>query len=367
MIRAASFLFALMTIAFVGACCSTPRVGAESARTGDEISVAGRRFHTGVPVVLWTDPGGYDGYRVDKRFAPLDESDWEHSKQGLQSPNRYDSRAKDPALAEATRGGNWNLDQLRANVDQIVLHYDASGTSRQCFRTLHDSRGLSIHFMVDLDGTIYQTLDVKERAWHATKSNARSVGIEIANIGAYPSESPVLDKWYARDEGGLYVTLPPEVGNGGIQTPNFVARPRRPDFVHGSIHDQQLLQADFTPEQYRAIAGLLAALQSALPEIPLDCPRDNDGRPLTRALSDQEWTDFKGVLGHDHIQQNKIDPGPALDWDYLLESARQNHPVQAAASSNAPPGNRQVMHRLCTTAPVLPGRSPPVPVPREPV
>ena len=40
--------------------------------------------------------------------------------------------------------------------------------------------------MLDLDGTIYQTLDLKERAWHATTSNSRSVGIEIANIGAYP-------------------------------------------------------------------------------------------------------------------------------------------------------------------------------------
>jgi len=323
MIRAASFLFVLMTLATLCGGCSSERVGSEATRTGDEISVAGRRFHAGVPVVLWTDPGGYDGYRVDKRFARIEESDWERSKQGLQSPNRYDSRTKDPALAEATRGGNWHLDQLRANVDQIVLHYDASGTSRQCFQTLHDSRGLSIHFMVDLDGTIYQTLDVKERAWHATKSNARSIGIEIANIGAYPSERPVLDKWYGRDARGLYVTLPAEVGKGGIRTPNFVARPRRPEFVRGQIHDEQLLQGDFTPEQYKSIAGLLAALHSALPEIPLECPRDAEGNPLTRCLNDQEWAEFKGVLGHAHIQQNKIDPGPALDWDFVLDESRR--------------------------------------------
>ncbi|MBL8874308.1 MAG: N-acetylmuramoyl-L-alanine amidase [Phycisphaerae bacterium] len=321
MIRAASFLFGLMV--FLCACvgCTSARVGSEAPRTGDEISVAGRRFHTGVQVVLWTDPGGYDGYRVEKRFAPIAESDWEHSKQGLQSPNRYDSRTKDPALAEATRGGNWDLDQLRANIDQIVLHYDASGTSRQCFRTLHDSRGLSIHFMVDLDGTIYQTLDVKERAWHATKSNARSIGIEIANIGAYPSESPVLAKWYARDDQGLYVTLPAEAGDGGIRTPNFVARPRRPDFITGEVHEERLIQADFTPEQYRSLAHLLAALNAALPEIPLACPRDTEGMPLTRCLTDEEWANFKGVLGHDHIQQNKVDPGPAMDWDYLLDRA----------------------------------------------
>lgn len=337
MIRAASFLFGLMVFLCTCVGCTSARVGSEAPRTGDEISVAGRRFHTGVPVVLWSDPGGYDGYRVEKRFAPLGESDWEHSKQGLQSPNRYDSRTKDPALAESTRGGNWTLDQLRENVDQIVLHYDASGTSRQCFRTLHDSRGLSIHFMVDLDGTIYQTLDVKERAWHATKSNARSIGIEIANIGAYPSESPVLAKWYARDDRGLYVKLPAEAGNGGIRTPNFTARPLRPDFVRGPIHGEELVQADFTPEQYQSISGLLAALHGALPKIPLECPRDPDGRPLTRVLTEEEWTRFKGVLGHDHIQQNKIDPGPALDWDAILEESRHmlGAPIDIRARSDA--------------------------------
>jgi N-acetyl-anhydromuramyl-L-alanine amidase AmpD len=37
--------------------------------------------------------------------------------------------------------------------------------------------------MLDLDGTIYQTLDLKERASHATIANSRSIGIEIANMG----------------------------------------------------------------------------------------------------------------------------------------------------------------------------------------
>ena len=68
---------------------------------------------------------------------------------------------------------------------------------------LHDVRGLSVHFMLDLDGTIYQTLDVKEQAWHATIANGRSIGIEIANIGAYPSRrTGPLDRWYQPGQGG---------------------------------------------------------------------------------------------------------------------------------------------------------------------
>ncbi|MBX3378692.1 MAG: N-acetylmuramoyl-L-alanine amidase [Phycisphaeraceae bacterium] len=320
MIRAAILA---LTVLLAG-CQSKPSTGSELKRCGDEIVVAGRFFHTGVPVVLWTDPGGYDGYRVEKRFAPLDQSDWEHSAGSIKTPNRYDSRATDPDLAERTRGGNWDIEAVRETVDQIVLHYDASGTSRQCFRTLHDVRGLSIHFMVDLDGTIYQTLDVKERAWHATKSNARSIGIEIANIGAYPSESPVLERWYTRDERGLYVTLPPEVGDGGIRTPGFVARPRRPDFVRGEVHGQHLVQADYTAQQYSSLASLLSALHIALPEIPLESPRDTMNIALSRCLSDEEWLRFKGLLGHEHIQQNKVDPGPAMDWEFLLDLAKKN-------------------------------------------
>jgi len=44
------------------------------------------------------------------------------------------------------------------------MHYDVCGVSRQYFKVLHDYRGLSVHFMLDIDGTIYQTLDLNERA-----------------------------------------------------------------------------------------------------------------------------------------------------------------------------------------------------------
>ena len=40
---------------------------------------------------------------------------------------------------------------------------DVEGYSKGTFRVLHDMRGLSVHFMLDLDGTIYQTLDLKVR------------------------------------------------------------------------------------------------------------------------------------------------------------------------------------------------------------
>ena len=53
----------------------------------------------------------------------------------------------------------------------------------QCFRVLHDERGLS-RFLVDVDGRVFQTLDVAS-AWHATDANDVSVGVELASLGAF--------------------------------------------------------------------------------------------------------------------------------------------------------------------------------------
>jgi hypothetical protein len=88
--------------------------------------------------------------------------------------------------------------------------------------------------MLDLDGTIYQTLDLKERAWHATISNSRSIGIEIANMGGYRKEegSP-LEHWYTKDANGrTRITLPASLGDGGIRTPHFVGHPATCHFQH---------------------------------------------------------------------------------------------------------------------------------------
>src|SRR5215467_7164278 len=238
-----------------------------TSRKGDEIVVAGKFVHTGTPVVLWMDPGGYDAYRVERRFAPIDKSDWEHSTDEvseLRSPNRYSMRRSGltDEEAEKVRGGGWDLPLLQRVVDQFVIHFDVCGVSRECFKVLQDQRDLSVHFMLDLDGTIYQTLDLKERAWHATTSNSRSVGIEIANMGAYGSEeSGTLKKWYEKGpDGKVRITIPANLGDGGIRTKNFLGHPARPQPVQGTIQGKDLVQYDFTPEQYKALAKLTATL-----------------------------------------------------------------------------------------------------------
>lgn len=303
----------------------SPAIGTISARAGDEIMIAGRLVHTGTPVVLWTDPGGYDAYRVERRFAPPEESAWPAIEGAIGSPNRYGLRrgTLNSNTIERVRGGGWTLEDLQQTVDQFVIHYDVSGTSRQCFKVLHDRRGLSVHFLLDIDGTIYQTLDVKERAWHATKANDRSVGIEIAHIGAYERVAGTpLETWYQRDTLGFWIDLPDWMGDGGVRTPGFVGRPAGDRFVTGTANGRQLIQPDFTPEQYDALIKLTAALCTVLPGIDCDHPRDERGRPLTRVLTDDEFDAYRGLLGHQHVQDNKSDPGPAFDWSRVVDGAR---------------------------------------------
>ena len=213
--------------------------------------ICGRRFYAGVPVVPWT-------------AAPHFEA-----KGPCFQPGRVSKTELSNVLVEE---GSEDFDRLREVVDQFVLHYDAAGSSRRCFEILQEQRKLSVHFLLDVDGTIYQTLDLRDQAWHATKSNPRSIGVEIANLG-----------------------IPKE----GEQPP-------------------------FTEAQYASLAKLAAALCSVFPRIRPEAPRDAEGRIVAGALPDAEFTSFQGILGHSHVQSNKQDPGPAFDWERFLADVRAN-------------------------------------------
>ena len=387
-------------VAFVG-CKSTqkeqtPRraenVAQRVPRNGDEIMVAGQMFHTGAPVVLWTDPGGYDAYRTERRFAPWAEASFEETAKAaaekkrtkaregteVDAPARYGIRfapATRPASAtepatytsrttrrrgrpteggskltaeefEKVRGGGWPLELLQQKVDQFVYHYDVAAVSRGCFKTLHDDRGLSVHFMLDLDGTIYQTLDVKERAWHASESNSRSVGIEICNIGAYSAaDRNRLASYYRKDDKGKTHYVFPVWAKNSQRTPNFSARPIRDEEIVGVVQGTEYHQYDLTPEQYDSLIKLTATLCTVLPRITPDYPRDEHGNLITRVLDDSAWENYHGLMGHYHVQENKQDPGPAFQWDKVINGARKrmglnplpngdviNHPKEAVAT-----------------------------------
>ena len=292
-------------------CASAP-----PPRAHDEIAACGQWFHTGTPVVLWRDDGGYDAYATQKRFTPEPEPD---------GKLRYAKVRGDlpQALAERVQQRGWSLDDLRQVVHLFVLHFDACGTSRQCFKVLQDRRCLSVHFLLDVDGTIYQTLDLQEQAWHATIANAGSVGVEIAHPGCWTApRHPDLLRWYERDEQSWRMKFPAELDEPGVRTAGFVPRPARPEPIEGTIHGVRYWQPDYTEEQYRALAHLCAAVHRVFPRIRLEAPRSRDGAVLTTRLPEAELRAFDGIVGHCHVQANKQDPGPALDWERVLADAR---------------------------------------------
>ena len=189
--------------------------------------------------------------------------------------------------------------ERRGEVRQIVLHYDAAGTSAQCFKVL-ERRGLSCHFLVDLDGTVYQTVDTSARAYQAGTFNDGSVGIEIANVGAYAK----------REEVERLHPIPP-----GVARPAYVPPPARRGPLRGRIHGTDLWQHDYTDAQYEALGHLVAALCGAL-DIPAQAPREAGVLPSPAA--------WHGIVGHYHLTTDKLDPGPAFDWDRFLGLVRAN-------------------------------------------
>jgi len=312
-----------------GKVVDSKNVGQKLERRGDEIMVCGQLFHTGAPVILWTDPGGYDAYRTERRFSPMKDSSYSATTQevkGINSPNRYGLRQSvlTTQQADQVRGGGWPLQLLQDKVDQFVIHYDVCGTAAQCFFILHDVRDLSVHFMLDVDGTIYQTLDLKERAWHATIANSRSVGIEIANIGAYPvsSKEDPLDQWYPHDSSGQRrLALPIYVKKGNLPA-DFVGRPIRQDLMVGDVQGKTLKMYDLTPQQYDSLIKLTATLCKVFPKIKCDYPKDERGQLIAHKLGKEQYDAYEGVLGHYHIDLGKTDPGPAFQWDRVINGAR---------------------------------------------
>jgi N-acetyl-anhydromuramyl-L-alanine amidase AmpD len=345
-------LLTAMTNPLQGVDAATPP--ASTTQVGDEIIVCGERFHTGAPVVLWTDKGGYDFHYSKPPGSP-----------DALKPSHVRMSPLTDAQASQVRRDGWTPYFLRENVDQFVIHYSVDGTSRQTFETLV-KRHLSVQFMLDLDGTIYQAMDLQEEAPHATKANGRSVGIEIANVGAYSGSVAPLNEWYKKDASGkIAIQIPAEFGDGGIRTKNFVGRPARPKIIKGIVQGKMYEQYDLTPQQYISLMRLTAALCSVFPKITCDYPRqkvsfgpssgqlvkdspashpnafatlNEPGILIRHALSGEQYEVYQGVLGHYHVQADKQDPGPAFQWDAIIRGARKIMTPGALAANAAARG-----------------------------
>ncbi len=317
-------LIVVVSTYVLGSTCNMPdrRSAPSSTREDDSIIVCGQPFHTGSRVVLWHDSGGFNGY-LKRSFRKPNVVLPTHPAPGCNTPERYGVRAcfLDEQSQPTKPSARAERQLIERNVDRIVMHYDAAGTSSRCFEILHDDRGLSAHFLVDLDGVIYQTLDVRERARHAGTSNDRSVGVEIANVGAYRSLEE-LRAAIGRVDAAGYGTAYRRLLDEGPVT--------------GTIQGQELYQYRFTDAQYIALANLTRALGEALPRLRPVFPTEAGGEVRSTTLSERDITSFKGIVGHWHVATHKVDPGPSFDWHRLIRELNRggSDPIGSGRSSS---------------------------------
>ncbi len=237
---------------------------------GSEIIVCGKRMDIGHPVRTFMDSDGYNAYLTHRTDDPSQKFPT-YPAPGMEGRElRYRERR--------LLGRERTLQNLKRAVRQVVVHLDGCANARLCFDVLHNQHGLSVHFMVDNDGTIYQTLDLVDCAFHAAGVNETSVGIEVQNRG------------------------------DAARFPHSY-REERPT-VTCTVHGQQFLAYDFTDAQYEGMVRLGRALARIL-DLPLQVPRASTGEAIWTTIADPRR--FDGFLGHYHINKEKWDPGP---WDF---------------------------------------------------
>lgn len=151
----------------------------------------------------------------------------------------------------------------------VVDHRDDPYNMEYVRQTFVDA-GVSVHYIVDRDGTVYCYVPEDRRAWHAgygtwlgdekytNKMNKYAIGIEVVGIGSAEDMAPFLTKKEYR------------------------------------ALDKSLL--GFTDAQYEALKLLVA-----------DVCRRND-IPLDR----------EHVIGHEEFSPQKTDPGELFDWSRIL-------------------------------------------------
>lgn len=169
----------------------------------------------------------------------------------------------------------------RGQQDTIVVHYTGGTTAKSAINALFNSkREVSAHFVIDVDGKVYQLMPLDKVAWHAGRSsmgnrkglNKYSIGIEIVNPGFLKQSS----------SGSFYTYYNQEVkADKAIEA------------KHKNESDSRFWHV-FEPVQIEAAADLCIELSELL--------------------------NIKYIVGHDEISPGrKQDPGPLFPLEKLRE------------------------------------------------
>lgn len=178
-------------------------------------------------------------------------------------------------------------------IEAVIMHYTGSTNPRGTRKWLGmaDDVFVSVHFIVERDGRIWQLIPLDERGAHAGglssklfgkgNVNGRTIGIELMNVGPLKFDGEEL-----KTLSGKSFTFAPISAGGN--------RPGRDDdYPHTSWEAYPTAQIDSTVE-------LLKKLSVEFPVLKSD--------PHSR------------VTGHENVDPTrKMDPGPAFPWEIVLQ------------------------------------------------
>jgi len=178
------------------------------------------------------------------------------------------------------RGGLVSISRGSKEMDTIVIHYTVTHNVDEAYSALA-RRGLSYHYVIEKDGTIYQFIDEERAAQHAgckgkdpkkcpTSYNQRSIGISLVSCG-------FNDPKY----------------NPGCEIPDCVT-------IDG------VCWGTYTKEQDEAVAKLLADIAFR---------QYQKKKPFS--INDQT------VIYHSDVDKGKVDPGPTFNKNSIIKRANE--------------------------------------------
>lgn len=109
-----------------------------------------------------------------------------------QSKKKKKSPKKEKFVVKWIESPHWHKRSENDKIDTIVLHHTELNLDRTLEHFYRPESGVSAHFVVAKDGTIYHMVRLENVAYHAGVSvdplgrsdvNSRSIGIEIVNDG----------------------------------------------------------------------------------------------------------------------------------------------------------------------------------------
>ena len=200
--------------------------------------------------------------------------------------SRFSTRPTLRGLKGSENGRYPQYNDVKAVIKQFVIHHDGCMSAEMCFNVVQNERGLSVHFLLDNDGTIYQTIDLGLMAYHAADWNLYSIGIELCNFGDAKQRPAYYD----------HVTI--------------ADQKREKEVV--KINKNPLLAFTYNKAQMQSLSALSRELLKLLPNLPAEYPQSSPGQQSWDTMPDanQQRERYAGYVGHYHLTAQKWDPGP---------------------------------------------------------